>query len=60
MLSGITYMTTLDFNGFELNPLKQGKHSNALADSKLETMSPSPSKIGRSCLRPQGSSFGAI
>jgi hypothetical protein len=34
---------------FQLNHQKQGKCSNALADFKLETMSPSPFKIGGSC-----------
>jgi hypothetical protein len=53
-------MITLDLNGLPTEPLKQEKCSNALADFKLETMSPSTSKIGDSCLRPQGSSFGAI
>jgi hypothetical protein len=56
----ITYVTALDLNGLPTKPLKQGKRSNALANFKLETMSPSPSKIGGSCLRPQRSSFGAI
>jgi hypothetical protein len=43
-----------------LNPLKQRKRSNVLVDFKLETMSPSPSKIDDSCLRQQRSSFGGI
>jgi hypothetical protein len=60
MPSGITYVTSLDLNGLPIEPLKQGKHSNTLVDFKLEIMSPSPSKIGGSCLRPQRSSFGAI
>jgi hypothetical protein len=52
MPSGITYVATLDLMGFQLNPLKQGKRSNMLADFKLEIMSPSPFKIVGSCLRP--------
>jgi hypothetical protein len=48
----ITYVIALDLNGLPTEPLKQGKRSNVLADFKLEIMSPSPSKIGGSCLRP--------
>jgi hypothetical protein len=55
----ITYVTTLDLNGIPTKPHEARKRSNTLVDFKLETMSPSPSKIGNSCLRPQGSSFGA-
>jgi hypothetical protein len=46
-------------NGIPTKPHEARKRSNTLVDFKLETMSPSPSKIGNSCLRPQGSSFGA-
>jgi hypothetical protein len=60
MSSEITYVIALDLNELLTELLKKGKRSNTLVDFKLKTMSPSSSKIGGSCLRPQGSSFGAI
>jgi hypothetical protein len=55
MSSGITYVTVLDLNDLPIEPpeARKANHSNMLADFKLETMSPSPSMIGGSCLRPQ-------
>jgi hypothetical protein len=40
--------------GFHLNPLKQGKRSNALSDFKLETMSQSPSRLAASAYGHKG------
>jgi hypothetical protein len=60
MSSGISYFTALDLNGLTTKHLKQGKYSNTLVDFKFETMSPSPSMIGGSCLRQQRSRFGGI
>jgi hypothetical protein len=60
MLFRITYVAALHLNGLPIEPSEARKGSNTVADFKLETMSPSPPKIGGSCLRPQRSSFGGI